>query len=118
MNPELTRQFGDRPIPLDRRQRHLRFERPVVLLACPLHVLLPRHRRFLGAGLHLSLLSHFPGPAHGGEANAGDPKGGTGYRWFESISLQRRISCQLTQTTREEASRTRAWHYLSRSQAR
>src|SRR6266446_2103423 len=64
MNPELTRQFGNRPIPLDRRQRHLGLVRPVVLLACPLHVLLPRHRRFLGAGLHLSQLSHFRGPAH------------------------------------------------------
>jgi len=35
-----------------------------VLLPCSLHVLLLRHRRFLGAGLHLSLLSHFRGPAH------------------------------------------------------
>src|SRR5690348_17782014 len=64
MNPELTRQFGDRPIAPDRRQRHLRLERRVVLLPCPLHVLLLRLRRFLGAGLHLSLLSHFRGPAH------------------------------------------------------
>src|SRR5271163_4271453 len=60
--PELARQFGDRPIALDRRQRHLRLERRVVLLPCPLHVLLLRLRRFLGAGLHLSLLSHFRGP--------------------------------------------------------
>src|SRR5271170_7084695 len=64
MNPELARQVGDRPIALDRRQRHLRLERRVVLLPCPLHVLLLRPRRFLGAGLHLSLLSHFRGPAH------------------------------------------------------
>src|ERR1700730_9884711 len=64
MDPELARQLGDRPIPLDRRQRHLRLERPVVLLACPLHVLLLRYPRFLGAGLHLSLLSQFRGPAH------------------------------------------------------
>src|SRR5271156_2073651 len=64
MNPELARQFGDRPIALDRRQRHLRLERRVVLLPCPLHVLLLRLRRFLGAGLHLSLLSHFRGPPH------------------------------------------------------
>ena len=35
MNPELTRQLGDRPVPLDRRQRHLRLERRVVLLPCP-----------------------------------------------------------------------------------
>jgi hypothetical protein len=35
-----------------------------VLLACLLHVLLPRHRRFLGAGLHLNQLSRFRGPAH------------------------------------------------------
>jgi hypothetical protein len=34
-----------------------------VLLACLLHVLLPRHRRFLGAGLHLNQLSRFRGPA-------------------------------------------------------
>src|SRR5271168_3916498 len=64
MNPELARQFGDRPIALDRRERHLRLERRVVLLPCPLHVLLLRLRRFLGAGLHLSLLSHFRGPPH------------------------------------------------------
>src|SRR5580700_5169932 len=54
-------QLGNRPIALDRRQRHLRLECCVVLLPCPLHILLPRHRRFLGAGLHLSLLSHFQG---------------------------------------------------------
>src|SRR5947209_9045190 len=63
MNPELTRQLGDRPVPLDRRQRHLRLERRVVLLPCPLHVLLLRHRRLLGAGFHLSQLSQFRGPA-------------------------------------------------------
>src|SRR5207302_3991097 len=34
-----------------------------VLLPCPLHVLLPRYPRFLGAGLHLSHLSHSRGPA-------------------------------------------------------
>jgi hypothetical protein len=33
-----------------------------MLLACLLHVLLPRHRRFLGAGLHLNQLSRFRGP--------------------------------------------------------
>jgi len=49
VNPELTRQFSDRPIALDRRERHLRLERRVVLLPCPLHVLLLRPRRFLGA---------------------------------------------------------------------
>src|SRR5262249_44418934 len=63
MNPELSRQLGDRTIASDRRQRLLRLEPRTVLLACPLHVLLPRHRRFLGAGLHLSQLSHFRGPA-------------------------------------------------------
>ena len=52
-----------RPVALDRRQRHLRLEHRVVLLACPLHVLLPRSLRFLGAGPHLSHLSHFRGPA-------------------------------------------------------
>src|ERR1700723_3672646 len=36
MNPKLARQLGDRPVPLDRRQRHLRLERRVVLLPCPL----------------------------------------------------------------------------------
>jgi hypothetical protein len=42
-----------------------------VLLPCPLHILLPRDPRFLGAGLHLSQLSHFPGPAHSnGDAKA------------------------------------------------
>src|SRR6266478_7843022 len=64
MNRELTRQLGDRPVALDRCQRHLRLERCVVLLPCPLHVLLLRHRRFLGAGFHLSQLSHFRGPPH------------------------------------------------------
>src|SRR5882724_4430002 len=49
---------------LDRRQRHLGLERRPVLLACLLHVLLPRHRRFLGAGLHLNQLSRFRGPPH------------------------------------------------------
>jgi hypothetical protein len=46
MNAELTRQLGDRPVPSDRRQRHLRLERRVVLLPCPLHVLLLRYRAF------------------------------------------------------------------------
>src|SRR5271166_4232964 len=62
VNPELARQLGDRPVTLHRRQRHLRFERRVVLLPCLLHLLLPRHQRFLGAGLHLSQLSRFRGP--------------------------------------------------------
>src|SRR5208337_279423 len=47
VNPELARQLGNRPVTLHRRQRHLRFERRVVLLPCLLHLLLPRHRRFL-----------------------------------------------------------------------
>src|SRR6266404_486340 len=46
MDPELTRQLGDRSVPRDRRQRHLRFERRVVLLPYPLHVLLLRCRAF------------------------------------------------------------------------
>src|SRR6202011_2129843 len=63
-----TRRRSGRPLPphgqaLDRRQRHLGLERRPVLLACLLHVLLPRHRRFLGAGLHLNQLSRFRGPA-------------------------------------------------------
>jgi hypothetical protein len=45
-----------------RRDRRLRLERRPVLLACLFHVLLPRHRRFLGAGLHLNQLSRFRGP--------------------------------------------------------
>src|SRR5260370_13831040 len=39
-------------------------ERRPMLLACLLHLLLPRFRRFLGAGLHLNQLSRFRGPAH------------------------------------------------------
>src|SRR6202035_2983002 len=62
MHPELTRQLGDRPVPSDRRQRHLRLEPRIMFLPCPLHVLLPRYPRVLGAGLHLSQLSHFRGP--------------------------------------------------------
>src|SRR5882762_3966563 len=63
MNPEMTRQLGDRPVAFHRRQRYLRLERRVVPLPCLLHVLLPRYQRSLGAGLHLSQLSHFRGPA-------------------------------------------------------
>src|SRR6266404_1109327 len=63
MNPEMTRQLGDRLVAFHRRQRHLRLERRVVLLPCLLHVLLPRYQRFLGAGLHLNRLSHSRGPA-------------------------------------------------------
>src|SRR5271169_3092638 len=64
VDPELPSQLGDGPVAPDRRQRHLRLERRAMLRPCPLHVLLPRYPRFLGAGLHLSHLSHFPGPAH------------------------------------------------------
>src|SRR5580693_524768 len=60
----MHRQLGDGPIAPDCRYRHLRLERRAVFLPCPLHVLLPRYPRFLGAGLHLSHLSHFRGPAH------------------------------------------------------
>src|SRR5437763_14875430 len=63
VHPEMHRQLGDGPITPDCRHRHLRLERRAVLLPCPLHVLLPRYPRFLGAGLHLSHLSHFRGPA-------------------------------------------------------
>src|SRR5271169_3947703 len=62
VDPELARQLGDGPVAPDGRQRHLRLERRAVLLPCLLHVLLPRYPRFLGAGLHLSHLSHFRGP--------------------------------------------------------
>src|ERR1700737_4959373 len=61
MNPEMTRQLGHRPVAFHRRQRYLRLERRVVPLPCLLHVLLPRYQRSLGAGLHLSQLSHFRG---------------------------------------------------------
>src|SRR5215467_7403652 len=64
VHSEMRRQLGDGPVAPDCRHRHLRLERRAVLLPCPLHVLLPRYPRFLGAGLHLSHLSHFPGPAH------------------------------------------------------
>src|ERR1700730_15219317 len=40
MDPELARQFGDRPVALYRCQRHLGLECRVVLLPCSLHVLL------------------------------------------------------------------------------
>src|SRR5438067_2094692 len=62
VDPELPTQLGDGPVAPDGRQRHLRLEHRAVLLPCPLHVLLPRYPRFLGAGLHLSHLSHFRGP--------------------------------------------------------
>src|SRR5215470_1130078 len=60
---EMHRQLGDGTVAPDCRHRHLCLERRAVLLSCPLHVLLPRYPRFLGAGLHLSHLSHVPGPA-------------------------------------------------------
>src|SRR6516165_10050627 len=60
----MHRQLGDGAVAPDCRHRHLRLEPRAVLLPCPLHVLLPRYPRFLGAGLHLSHLSHFRGPAH------------------------------------------------------
>src|SRR5215471_15851535 len=59
----MHRQLGDGAIAPDCRHRHLRLERRAVLFPCPLHVLLPRYRRFLGAGLNLHHLSHFRGPA-------------------------------------------------------
>src|SRR5205814_1572233 len=63
VDPEMHRQLGDGPVALDCRQRHLRLESRAVLLPCPLHVLLPRYPRFLGAALHLIHLSHSRGPA-------------------------------------------------------
>ena len=63
LDPKLACQLGDGSVALNRHQRHLRLERRVVLLPCPLHVL--RYPRFLEAGLHLSHLSHFRGPAQG-----------------------------------------------------
>src|SRR5438046_9518137 len=70
----MHRQLGDRPVALDCRQRHLRLESRAVLLPCPLHVLLPRYPRFLGAGLHLIHLSHFRGPAHNADRRHHIPK--------------------------------------------
>src|SRR6516162_10008175 len=64
VDPKRACQLGDGPVAFDGRQRHLRLEPCAVLFPCPLHVLLPRSPRFLGAGLHLSHLSHFRGPAH------------------------------------------------------
>ena len=61
--PQMHRQLGDGAVAPDCRHRHLRLERRAVLLPRPLHVLLPRYTRFLGAGLHLGHLSHFRGPA-------------------------------------------------------
>src|SRR6202023_2130194 len=49
------------PPPLNRRPR---LDPRIMFLPCPLHVLLPRYPRVLGAGLHLSQLSHFRGPPH------------------------------------------------------
>src|SRR3984893_4763043 len=82
MNPKGARQLGHRPVTLDRRQRHLRLKRRPVLLACLLHVLLLRHRRFLGAGLHLSQVSHFRGPAHSTVAD----RGGEGWKPIASTA--------------------------------
>ena len=58
----------------------LAFNPTLLLLPYPLYVLLPRHRRFLGAGLHLSHLSRFRGPAHladVGEGETAPTSGGT-----------------------------------------
>src|SRR5205823_1039461 len=71
VDPELPSQLGDGPVAPDGRQRHLRLEHRAVLLPCPLHVLLPRYPRFLGAGLHLSHLSHFRGPPQSATSTAG-----------------------------------------------
>src|SRR5215831_8150702 len=54
VHPEIHRQLGDGTVAPDCRHRHLRLERRTVLLPCPLHVLLPRYPRFLGAGLPLA----------------------------------------------------------------
>src|SRR5947208_17192856 len=73
VNPELTGQIGNRPVALDRRQRHLRLERRVVLLPCPFHILLLRLRRFLGAGSTLAYCLIFGGPAQNASRKAGLP---------------------------------------------
>src|SRR6516162_9360279 len=76
VHPKIHRQLGDGAVAPDCRHCYLRLKRRAVLLPCPLHVLLPRYLRFLGAGLHLSHLSHFRGPAHS-SPNLSSPKKGT-----------------------------------------
>src|SRR6202008_808833 len=88
VDPELPSQLGDGPVAPDGRQRHLRLERRAVLLPCPLHVLLPRYPRFLGAGLHLSHLSHFWGPAQTRFPRYGDEDG---FCWWGLYWPRRRI---------------------------
>src|SRR5215470_6468940 len=84
----MHRQLGDGPVALDRCQRHLRLEPRTVLLPCPLHVLLPRYPRFLGAGLHLSHLSHFRGPAQMSSAIRRALGAATAVMLFAATSLQ------------------------------
>jgi hypothetical protein len=50
VDPELTRQLGDRPVPPDRRRRYPPFERRVVLLPCPLISCSRAIRAFYGQG--------------------------------------------------------------------
>jgi len=61
MNPERVRQLGHRPVSLDGCQRHLRLEPASRFL----RVRFMSSRAFgaFWAGLHLSQLSHFWGPA-------------------------------------------------------
>src|SRR5258706_16361313 len=103
MHPELTRQLGDRPVPSDRRQRHLRLEPRIMFLPCPLHILLPRYPRVLGAGLHLSQLSHFRGPPHSARLGLRPCDGGSeelsgilgGPSSFASRSAIRRVNSSI-----------------------
>src|SRR6202035_2024806 len=115
MHPELTRQLGDRPVPSDRRQRHLRLEPRIMFLPCPLHVLLPRYPRVLGAGLHLSQLSHFRGPPQRARLTAAAPPGTVASNNITSASgsglstaASARSVHNLTTETSESRSRTAA----------
>jgi hypothetical protein len=55
-----------------------------MFLPCPLHILLPRYPRVLGAGLHLSQLSHFRGPPHRGRCWL--------RRYYDDLRRNRRLS--------------------------
>src|SRR5436190_10158422 len=95
VDPEMHRQLGHRPVALDCRQRHLRLESRAVLLPCPLHVLLPRYPRFLGAGLHLIHLSHFRGPPqssrNAGRNHLGTPSEIKSECWATSSRIRERL---------------------------
>src|ERR1700730_9262994 len=92
MHPELTRQLSDRPVRSDRRQRPPRHEPRIMFLPCPLHILLPRYPRVLGAGLHLSQLVHFRGPPQAKGNRVADYAGGVD-PWRRSLSIVAMVEC-------------------------